>query len=39
VCLAFGFAGFRVTRAAQMVRQYGWLNERSGAMRWRRRTP
>lgn len=39
VCLAFGFAGFRVTRAAQMVRQYGWLNERAGAMRWRRRTP
>jgi hypothetical protein len=38
-CLAFGFAGYRYTRAALMVRQYGWLNERAGPMRWRRRSP
>jgi hypothetical protein len=39
VCFGFGFAGFRVARAAQMVRQYSWLNEPAGAMRWRRRSP
>ena len=39
VCLAFGFAGYRYTRAHQMVRQYGWLNEGAGLMRWRRRSP
>jgi hypothetical protein len=38
VCLAFGYAGFRAARAAQMARQYGWLIERQGAMRWRRKT-
>jgi hypothetical protein len=38
-CIAFGLAGFRVARAAQMVRQYGWLNESAGAFRWRRKTP
>jgi hypothetical protein len=36
-CLAFGFLGFRATRAAQMVRQYGWINEPDGPLRWRRR--
>ena len=25
IALAFGFAGFRVTRARQMARQYGFL--------------
>ena len=39
VCLALGFAGFRFTRAAQMARQYGWLNIAAGPMRWRRRSP
>jgi hypothetical protein len=39
VCLAFGAGGFRAARAALMARQYGWLIERQGAMRWRRKTP
>ena len=39
VCLVLGFAGYRYTRAHQMVRQYGWLNEGAGLMRWRRRSP
>ena len=38
VCLAFGFLGFRTTRAAQMVTQYRWINMRSGAFSWGRRT-
>jgi hypothetical protein len=37
VCLAFGFLGFRTTRAAQMVTQYRWINVRSGAFSWCRR--
>jgi uncharacterized protein DUF6867 len=36
-CMAFGFLGFRTARVAQMVRQYGWINEADGPMRWRRR--
>jgi hypothetical protein len=36
-CLAFGFAGFRMTRIAQMVRQYRWLYEPYGPVRWRRK--
>jgi hypothetical protein len=39
VCLAIGFAGFKAARAAQMARQYAWLAERQGPMRWRRKTP
>ena len=39
VCLAFGFAGFQTARAAQMARQYGWLMQRHGAIRWRRKIP
>ena len=39
VCMAFGFLGFRAARARQMVRQYGWLNEPAGALRWRRKSP
>jgi hypothetical protein len=39
VCMAFGFWGFRATRAAQMVTQYRWLNEPAGTLRWRRRQP
>jgi hypothetical protein len=38
-CMVFGLLGFRRTRAAQMVRQYGWLNEPAGALRWRRKSP
>jgi hypothetical protein len=37
VCLAFGLLGFRLTRANQMVSQYGWINKRAGLFRWRRR--
>ena len=37
-CLAFGFLGFRTARAAQMVNQYRWINMRSGAFSWCRRT-
>ena len=36
-CLGVGLLGFRVARAAQMVRQYRWINEADGAMRWRRK--
>src|SRR5579872_4236808 len=39
VCIAAGLLGFRATRAAQMVTQYGWLYESAGVMRWRRKTP
>ena len=37
ICLVFGFLGFRVTRAAQMATQYGFLNVRTGAVSWARR--
>ena len=37
VCLLFGAVGFRAARAAQMVTQYRWLNERRGLLRWRRK--
>jgi hypothetical protein len=37
VCLAFGLLGYRVRRVRQMVTRYGWINERSGLLRWRRR--
>ena len=37
VCLIFGFLGYRVTRAAQMTTQYGWINDRAGILRWTRR--
>jgi hypothetical protein len=37
VCLIFGFLGFRMTRVAQMTTQYGWINRRTGPMRWARR--
>jgi hypothetical protein len=39
VCLAFGLIGFRAARAAQMVRQYRWINEPAGPLRWRRKSP
>lgn len=38
-CVIFGFLGFRLARAAQMIAQYGWLNEPGGLMRWRRKVP
>jgi hypothetical protein len=39
VCFACGCLGFRAARAAQMVRQYRWINAPAGPMRWRRKTP
>jgi hypothetical protein len=37
VCLGLGLLGFRLMRVDQMVRRYGWINERAGPLRWRRR--
>lgn len=37
VCLAFAAVGFRRARSAQMVRQYHWLFEAAGPLRWRRK--
>jgi hypothetical protein len=39
VCLLCGLLGFRAARAAQMVRQYRWINEPAGPLRWRRKSP
>jgi hypothetical protein len=39
VCMALGFLGFRAARVRQMVTQYGWINEMSGRLRWRRKAP
>ena len=39
ICLAFGLLGFRIARASQMVRQYGWINQPNGPLRWRSRSP
>jgi hypothetical protein len=38
-CMAFGLVGFRAARRSQMVRQYRWINEPDGLMRWRRKMP
>jgi hypothetical protein len=37
VCLVCGLIGFRLTRVSQMVSCYGWINERAGTYRWRRK--
>lgn len=37
ICLAFGWLGFRATRAGQMATQYGWLYRRAGWLRWQAR--
>jgi hypothetical protein len=37
VCFALGLLGFRVTRTAQMVTQYRWINDPVGPFMWRRR--
>ena len=37
VALLFGLLGFRVTRAAQMATQYGFLHVRTGPLSWARR--
>jgi hypothetical protein len=38
ICLGLGFLGFRAARAAQMATQYRWINSRTGAFTWGRRT-
>jgi hypothetical protein len=38
-CLAFGFWGFRMTRAGQMAEQYGWLYRRNGPLSWAKKRP
>jgi len=38
-CVGFASFGFRAARKSQMVRQYRWLNEPLGLMRWRRKVP
>jgi len=38
-CMGFASLGFRAARQSQMVRQYRWLNESLGLMRWRRKVP
>ena len=38
-CTGFAYFGFRAARKSQMVRQYRWLNEPDGPMRWRRKMP
>jgi hypothetical protein len=37
ICLVVGLVGFRAARAAQMIRQYRWINEADGPLRWRRK--
>jgi hypothetical protein len=37
VCTLFGLFGFRTRRVTQMVADYGWINERTGLLSWRRR--
>ncbi len=36
VCLIFGLLSFRITRVGQMIDGYGWINQRSGFLFWRR---
>jgi hypothetical protein len=38
-CMAFAAFGFRAARAVQMIRQYRWINEPNGLLRWRRKAP
>lgn len=37
ICMGFSFLGFRTARVAQMITQYGWINESGGLMRWHRK--
>ena len=39
VCLLAGFAGFRLARRSQMLKQYRWINAPAGPMGWRRKAP
>lgn len=35
ILMAFAILGYRLKRVSQMVTQYPWLYERSGALSWR----
>jgi hypothetical protein len=37
ICVAFGLMGFRQMRVTQMVTCYGWINERTDGLHWRRK--
>jgi hypothetical protein len=37
ILLIIGSAGFRLTRASQITRQYRWLYQRTGPFTWRER--
>lgn len=37
ICMGFSFFGFRTARVAQMITQYGWINESGGLLRWHRK--
>jgi len=39
ILIAMALLGYRLTRVKQMVRQYGWLYERSGPLSWREKAP
>jgi hypothetical protein len=38
ICLGLGLLGFRAARATQMAIQYRWINVRTGAFSWGRRS-
>jgi hypothetical protein len=38
ICLGLGSLGFKAARAAQMATQYRWINVRTGALGWGRRS-
>ena len=37
ILISFAFLGYRLKRVSQMVTQYPWLYERSGALSWRQK--
>ena len=37
IFMAFAILGYRLKRVSQMVTQYPWLYERSGALSWRQK--
>ena len=37
ILISFAFLGYRLKRVSQMVTQYPWLYERSGALSWKQK--
>jgi hypothetical protein len=37
ILMAFAILGYRLKRVSQMITQYPWLYERSGALSWRQK--